>query len=111
MPPVSALPSWTGASRVWLYYSVGGTKSRFEFASCWPPCRCPRPVPTCASTADDNAPPDAKTRWLAIFYLCIPTGYALGYIFGGLAAAGLGWRAPFLLQGAAMVPFVAFCLR
>ena len=64
-----------------------------------------------AAPADDNAPPARKTRWLAIFFLCIPTGYALGYIFGGLAAAGLGWRAPFLLMGAAMAPFVVFCLR
>ncbi|GAB4820150.1 hypothetical protein N2152v2_007196 [Parachlorella kessleri] len=46
---------------------------------------------------DDNAPPDKKTRWLAVFYLCIPTGYALGYIYGGL--------------GCAMLPFVVFCLR
>jgi len=58
---------------------------------------------------DDNAPAASKTQWLAIFYLCIPTGYALGYLFGGLVAVPLGWRAPFLLEAAAMVPFVVFC--
>ena len=58
---------------------------------------------------DDNAPAASKTKWLAVFYLCIPTGYALGYIFGGLVAIPLGWRAPFLLEAAAMVPFVIFC--
>ncbi|KAK1567409.1 hypothetical protein Q3G72_011878 [Acer saccharum] len=25
-----------------------------------------------------------KTAWLSIFYMCIPTGYALGYVYGGL---------------------------
>jgi MFS family permease len=60
-------------------------------------------------TADDSAPAASKTKWLAIFYLCIPTGYALGYIFGGLVAVPLGWRAPFLLEAVAMVPFVIFC--
>jgi len=27
--------------------------------------------------ADDYAPPSAKSKWLAAFYLCIPVGYAL----------------------------------
>lgn len=59
--------------------------------------------------ADDTAPPARKSRWLATFYLCIPVGYASGYILGGLIAPALGWRAAFLLEAAAMVPFAAFC--
>ena len=59
--------------------------------------------------ADDTAPPARKSRWLATFYLCIPVGYAAGYILGGLIAPALGWRAAFLLEAAAMVPFAAFC--
>eukprot|EP00887_Chlorella_sp_A99_P000167 scaffold13.g167.t1 len=59
---------------------------------------------------DDNAPPEQKTLWLGIFYMCIPSGYALGYIYGGLVGSAWGWRAAFLLESAAMVPFVAFCL-
>lgn len=27
-----------------------------------------------------------KTAWLAIFYMCIPSGYALGYVYGGLVS-------------------------
>ena len=27
-----------------------------------------------AHPADDNAPPESKSKWLAIFYLCIPVG-------------------------------------
>ena len=61
------------------------------------------------TSADDSAPPASKSRWLATFYLCIPVGYAAGYILGGLIAPALGWRAAFLLEAAAMVPFAAFC--
>lgn len=32
-----------------------------------------------------------------------------GYIFGGVIAGPLGWRAAFLIEAAAMVPFVLFC--
>lgn len=59
--------------------------------------------------ADDTAPPASKSRWLATFYLCIPVGYAAGYILGGLIAPALGWRAAFLIEAAAMLPFAAFC--
>lgn len=27
-----------------------------------------------------------KTAWLGIFYMCIPTGYAIGYVYGGLVS-------------------------
>ena len=60
--------------------------------------------------ADDQAPPDRKTRWLATFYLCIPTGYAVGYIFGGVVAQWTGWRGPFLLEALLMTPFVLYCM-
>jgi hypothetical protein len=35
-------------------------------------------------------------------------GFALGYIYGGLVAAALGWRAAFFIAGGVMVPFVIF---
>lgn len=60
-------------------------------------------------SADDSAPPARKSRWLATFYLCIPVGYAAGYILGGVIAPALGWRAAFLLEAAAMMPFAVFC--
>ena len=47
--------------------------------------------------------------WLATFYLCIPVGYALGYIYGGIVGVALGWRAAFLIEALAMLPFVAIC--
>lgn len=80
-----------------------------------PAAPLPPPAPDPAAWrhrgADDHAPPRQKALWLGLFYCCIPTGYALGYIFGGLVGAALGWRAAFLLEAAAMLPFVAFCLR
>ena len=46
-----------------------------------------------------------------VLSLCAHAGYALGYIFGGLVGGALGWRAAFLIEAAAMLPFVVFCLR
>jgi predicted MFS family arabinose efflux permease len=70
-------------------------------------------VPCCAPAlaphrpADDYAPPEKKAKWFAFFYMCIPAGYALGYVYGGLVAAALGWRAAFYIAAGVMVPFVA----
>ncbi|KAG7977318.1 hypothetical protein I3843_05G025900 [Carya illinoinensis] len=54
---------------------------------------------------DDNAPAAQKTAWLAIFYMCIPTGYALGYVYGGLVGSNFIWRLAFWIEAALMLPF------
>lgn len=63
------------------------------------------PAPT-----DDFAPAASKAKWFAAFYLCIPVGFALGYIFGGAVTAAASWRWTFVLEGAAMLPFIVFAL-
>ena len=40
-----------------------------------------------APLIDDGAPPQQKSLWLASLFLCIPVGFALGYIFGGVVSA------------------------
>ncbi|KAM0923762.1 hypothetical protein ACQ4PT_005295 [Festuca glaucescens] len=55
---------------------------------------------------DDNAPAAQKTAWLAMFYMCIPTGIALGYVYGGLVGDHLHWRAAFWGESILMLPFV-----
>ncbi|XP_023530643.1 probable sphingolipid transporter spinster homolog 2 isoform X2 [Cucurbita pepo subsp. pepo] len=55
---------------------------------------------------DDNAPADKKTSWLGVFYMCIPTGYAIGYLYGGSVGQHLGWRYAFWGEAILMVPFV-----
>ncbi|VAH49722.1 unnamed protein product [Triticum turgidum subsp. durum] len=55
---------------------------------------------------DDNAPAAQKTAWLAMFYMCIPTGIALGYVYGGLVGGHLHWRAAFWGESILMLPFV-----
>ncbi|GJP47524.1 hypothetical protein CLOM_g6707 [Closterium sp. NIES-68] len=57
---------------------------------------------------DDNAPPGKTAQWLATFYLCIPVGFALGYLYGGVAGPLLGWRGAFLVEAVFMVPFVVY---
>ncbi|RZB63334.1 putative sphingolipid transporter spinster-like 3 [Glycine soja] len=56
---------------------------------------------------DDNAPVTQKTAWLAIFYMHIPSGYALGYVYGCLVSLHLhlGWRYAFWVESLLMVPF------
>ncbi|KAK9000151.1 hypothetical protein V6N11_080657 [Hibiscus sabdariffa] len=54
---------------------------------------------------DDNAPIAQKTAWLAIFYMCIPTGYALGYVYGGIVGTHLNWRFAFWVEAILMLPF------
>jgi MFS transporter, Spinster family, sphingosine-1-phosphate transporter len=61
----------------------------------------------------DLAPREAKNRWLAIFYVAIPVGAALGYVLGGLLEPRFGWRTAFFVCGgpglllAAMVLLIA----
>jgi MFS transporter, Spinster family, sphingosine-1-phosphate transporter len=40
-----------------------------------------------------------RGRILSLFYLAIPVGSALGYLFGGLLGQNYGWHAAFLLVG------------
>ncbi|PON97126.1 Major facilitator [Trema orientale] len=54
---------------------------------------------------DDNAPPAQKTAWLAMFYMCIPTGVALGYVYGGLVGSYFNWRYAFWGEALLMLPF------
>ncbi|KAJ7968356.1 Major facilitator superfamily protein [Quillaja saponaria] len=54
---------------------------------------------------DDNAPIAQKTAWLSIFYMCIPTGYAVGYVYGGLVGGHFSWRFAFWGESLLMLPF------
>ncbi|KAL6964186.1 hypothetical protein U1Q18_035244 [Sarracenia purpurea var. burkii] len=55
---------------------------------------------------DDNAPVAQKTAWLGIFYMCIPAGIALGYVYGGLVGNHFNWRFAFFGEAIFMCPFV-----
>ncbi|KAG6409044.1 hypothetical protein SASPL_132119 [Salvia splendens] len=53
---------------------------------------------------DDNAPVTQRTAWLGAFYMCIPTGIAVGYVYGGLIST-FGWRWAFWVLALLMLPF------
>lgn len=54
---------------------------------------------------DDNAPAAQKTAWLATFYMCIPAGTALGYVYGGFVGSQFNWRVAFWVEAILMLPF------
>ncbi|XP_010463476.1 PREDICTED: probable sphingolipid transporter spinster homolog 1 [Camelina sativa] len=62
---------------------------------------------------DDSAPVERKNFWLGLFYMCIPAGVALGYVFGGYIGNHLGWRWAFYIEAIAMAIFVvlSFCIK
>ncbi len=47
----------------------------------------------------DYYPREQRGRVLSIFYLAIPVGSALGYLFGGVLGHAFGWHAAFLMVG------------
>jgi MFS family permease len=59
---------------------------------------------------DDIAPPDKKGKLLAIFFLAIPVGSALGYLTGGFVQEIWGWREAFFVGGVPGVALSAVCL-
>jgi MFS family permease len=60
---------------------------------------------------DDLAPPLRKGRWLAIFYLAVPVGSALGYLVGGkVLAATNDWRMAFYVAGVPGLVLALVCL-
>uniref|UniRef100_A0A1J3IV72 Putative sphingolipid transporter spinster-like protein 1 n=1 Tax=Noccaea caerulescens TaxID=107243 RepID=A0A1J3IV72_NOCCA len=58
---------------------------------------------------DDSAPAARKNLWLGWFYMCIPAGVALGYVFGGYVGKHLGWRWAFYIEAILMAVFVVLC--
>lgn len=48
---------------------------------------------------DDLVEPRSKNRYLAIFYVAVPLGAALGYLIGGWLDHHFGWRAAFFIAG------------
>jgi MFS transporter, Spinster family, sphingosine-1-phosphate transporter len=59
---------------------------------------------------DDLTPPERKNRALAIFYLAVPLGSALGYMIGGTIDKHWGWRSAFFIAGGPGLVIAASCL-
>ncbi|HEU4729355.1 MAG TPA: MFS transporter [Kofleriaceae bacterium] len=59
---------------------------------------------------DDLMPAGNKGKALAVFFLAIPLGYAMGYILGGSIAHHWGWRTAFVFVGGPGVVLALTCL-
>ncbi|CAL0314143.1 unnamed protein product [Lupinus luteus] len=94
---------------VWTF-AVAGCGSSFDF---WSIAICRMLVGVgeasfislAAPFIDDNAPVAQKTAWLATFYMCIPAGTALGYVYGGFVGSQFNWRVAFWGEAILMLPF------
>jgi MFS family permease len=66
--------------------------------------------PTAPTLISDYFPISERGRMMSYFYMAIPVGSALGYVFGGQIAARLGWRWPFYLVTIPGLILAGFCL-
>jgi MFS transporter, Spinster family, sphingosine-1-phosphate transporter len=60
---------------------------------------------------DDLAPEGRTSRYLAVFYVALPFGAALGYGLGGVLEAAVGWRLAFALAGVPGLILALLALR
>jgi MFS family permease len=67
--------------------------------------------PSAPALISDLFPIESRGRALALFSLAMPVGGALGYLFGGYAAAHWGWRSAFLLVVPPGLLLALLCLR
>ncbi|MCW5765594.1 MAG: MFS transporter [Phycisphaeraceae bacterium] len=66
--------------------------------------------PTAPTLIADMFPVRRRGAVLAWFYMAIPVGTALGYMFGGQIGAHYGWRTPFFLVVIPGLILAAWCL-
>jgi MFS transporter, Spinster family, sphingosine-1-phosphate transporter len=59
---------------------------------------------------DDIMPAGGKGKALAVFFLAIPLGYAIGYMVGGSISHHWGWRSAFFIVGGPGIVLALSCL-
>lgn len=65
--------------------------------------------PAAPTILSDHFPVEKRGRVMSLFYVAIPVGSALGYVFGGWAAAHWGWRWAFYLVVPPGLALAAVC--
>jgi MFS transporter, Spinster family, sphingosine-1-phosphate transporter len=59
----------------------------------------------------DSARSDQRTKWIGIFYMATPLGYALGFIYGAQITLATGaWYYAFFIETLLMAPFILVAL-
>lgn len=66
--------------------------------------------PVAPAMIADLYPVEKRGSKLALFYMAIPVGSALGYVIGGVVSSHWGWRSPFFLMVAPGLLLAALCL-
>ena len=63
-----------------------------------------------APLIDDSAPKHRRSAFLAVLFVCWPTGFACGFLWATLISSAYGWRAVFLFESAVMTPLASILL-
>jgi len=58
---------------------------------------------------DDKISPKCKGQCMSMFYVAIPVGMGVGYVFSGQISARLGWQFGFFFQLFPFIPCVLYC--
>ena len=59
---------------------------------------------------DDTAPKERKSAYLSILFLCLPVGFAFGFVWGSAVAQHFGWRIAFFTEALALLVCGIICL-
>lgn len=60
---------------------------------------------------EDFAPASSRSVWLSLFYTAVPTGTAVGYLYGALMAGTTGWGCAYFLEALLMLPFAVLSVN
>ena len=57
--------------------------------------------------------PDKKSTYLSIYFLAIPLGFALGFLFGGFIENYINWHYAFLIESIIVLflSFIVLCWK
>ena len=55
----------------------------------------------------DAAPHEKKSIWFGIYFIAVPVGTAIGFVYGTLVSSALGaWMYPFIIEAIVMLPLI-----
>jgi len=62
---------------------------------------------------DSLSPKESSSRWFSAYFLAIPVGFALGFLYGGLIESNMNWHYSFIIESIIMLvlSLLLLCFR